>query len=235
MAGLAGGLAAHNAAEAVTSDPKALGGANVSLSLGFSKSSSSGASHDETVIGSTVRGHDIKLIASGAGAASTIRVTGSDVVASNALLLSADGGIIAEAATERDTVSGTSKSVGAGVGVSLGIGGAQAGPRLNASFSSAKGAYAGEEVSHRGTVLAGGGTTKVVTSGTLTLDGAQLVGNRVEGDVGHLVLASRQDTATYSASHKSVGASVSHNPASAKPSPARLLQNRTGVRRPLAD
>jgi hypothetical protein len=110
-----------------------------------------------------------------------------------------------------------------------------AGPTLNASFSSAKGAYAGEEVSHRGTVLAGGGTTKVVTSGTLTLDGAQLVGNRVEGDVGHLVLASRQDTATYSASHKSVGASVWHNPASAKPSPARLLQNRTGVRRPLAD
>ncbi|MBO9519443.1 MAG: hemagglutinin repeat-containing protein [Porphyrobacter sp.] len=213
VAGLAGGLAAYNAADAVMNDPGSLGGVNVSASVGFSKSRSSGESHDETVIGSTVSGGNVNLVASGAGANSTIRIAGSDVLAENNLLLAAEGAITAEAAAERDTFSGSSKSVGAGVGVSMGLGAtAQPGPTLSASFSGSKGSYSGEEVSNRERLLVAGGTATVSTPGTFTLDGAQLAGSRVEVEVGNLEIVSRQDTASYDASNKSIGAGVSFTP-----------------------
>lgn len=223
VAGMAGGLTIKNTGDAakdvagtISSGTGSLG-VTASASLGISSSRSSTAERDETTVASSIAGNDVNLIARGAGAQSTVTVIGSDVTAAGDLAIAADGAITARSAVERDTVSGSNRSSGASIGVSVGPslkgGKFDVGvPSLNLGFNSASGSFSGEQVANREATLAAGGTARVTTPGALLLDGATLAGDRVLVDAGSLAITSRQDTATYAERNKSTGVSVSITP-----------------------
>ncbi|MCY1357257.1 Toxin CdiA [compost metagenome] len=76
------GLAAVNAYDAVSGDPKAAGGLNISITGGSSKSDSKSKTASDLAAGSTVAaGGDVRISATGAGQDSDITVRGSDVSA----------------------------------------------------------------------------------------------------------------------------------------------------------
>jgi filamentous hemagglutinin len=141
VAGVAAGLAVANTVDAAKDVVDALGGVktlagglsklgalgSLNVSLGISKSRSSSASSDQTVVGATVAGGDVNIIARGAGTASTpstgsgqgIAVTGSSVTAVRDLTLSAPGSITFNAAQALDTSTAKNRSSGFDIGVSI--------------------------------------------------------------------------------------------------------------------
>jgi filamentous hemagglutinin len=129
VAAVAGGLAIANTVDAAKDAVGAVkdiakGGSLTSLgsvtaSVGFSKSKSTSASSDQTVVGSSIAGGDVNIIARGAGDQSTISITGSSVTARQDLTLSAPGAITFKSAQEIDTSSSKNKSTGVDIGVTL--------------------------------------------------------------------------------------------------------------------
>jgi len=215
VAALAGGLAAYNAGDeflgaldAAKGDPaKALRSlTSVDVTLGISKSKSSSQTHDETVVGSQIAGRDIEIIADDAGAASTIRVQGSQVNALGDLTLSAPGAITLQSAVETDTMASRNKSSGFSAGVQFGLSGGPVSPVASANVASGK--ASGTDVTHIESILSAGGTARVATPDALTLKGATLGGERVEIAAGSLSIESEQDSSTYRSSQSAVGLSA---------------------------
>ena len=217
VAAVAGGLAVKNGIDAANAIQSGTGGATLSASIGFSKSSASSAAHDETIVASDITGGNVALSARGGGAASTISVIGSDIAATGDpaagngnLTVGADGAIRLAAAAATDSSSGSNRSSGASLGVSVGVGtNGFGGPSVNAAFNTAHGNYSGTDVTNRSTTLSATGTTAIATPGALTLDGAQVGGRRIEVDAGSLDVVSRQDSSTYQSKNSSLGANVS--------------------------
>jgi filamentous hemagglutinin len=222
VAGLAGGMAAVNAYNAgkdlASTIAKGKGdlGVSVGVSFGFSKSSSTDKSHDETVVGSGITGNNVTLLANGADDQGSIDVTGSNIAARNDLTLAANGPISIVAAQENDSQSGSAKSSGFNIGVSIDLNLGKkgklgnSGVNVSVGASSSKSNYSGTDVTNIESTLTAGGTTTIVTPGALTIDGSTVAGDKVMVDAGSLAIASRQDTSTYnSSSHStSVGASL---------------------------
>ena len=226
VSAVAGGLAVANGIDAAKDVAKSIKdgagslGVTVSASIGFSKSKSTSASTDQTIIASSVSGGDVNIIASGAASAGTVKVIGSDVSATNNLTVLGNGPITFQSATETDTSSGKSSSFGVSLGVSAGVGlgkdavtgkssvGLQA-PSVNFGISGSKSSFSGTDVTNREATLSAGGTATVGTPGALTLDGGVLSAKRVEIDAGSLSIASRQDTSTFASKDKSAGVNVS--------------------------
>lgn len=210
VAGLAGGLAAYNAADALR-----VGGANiadtarnltsVSVSVGVSSSKATSATRDETNVASRITGQDVAIAARGAGAASTIDVQGSEVTASRDLSLAAPGAITLRSATETDTLESRNRSSGVSLGVQIGA----AGITPSASLSLGRGNASGVDVGHAESVLTAGDTVSIATPDALTLKGATVSGNRVLVDAGSLAIRSEQDSATYASGQRDIGLSVS--------------------------
>ncbi len=229
VAGLASGAAAYNAGDAIgraISKANAANGGNgakagdvldglaqVTVSFGVSKSRSESATRDETVVGSSISGDNVSLIARGGSdrtGSGTIDVTGSSVTAAGDLLASAPGDITFRSAQERDTLASSNKSSGFSAGVTIGLTGA---PIPSASLNLAKGRASGEEVTNVETLVSAGGTATIRNpDGTLTLNGAQLSGEGVVVDTGALAITSEQDTARYRSKQDSVGLSISGGP-----------------------
>ncbi|MBY9063222.1 hemagglutinin repeat-containing protein [Sphingomonas yunnanensis] len=219
VAGLAGGMAAVNAAEAGQGLVDALGkgsgdlGASVVATFGVSRARASDSEHDEHVMGSEVQGRDVTIVATGPGATGTVDVHGSRVRADTDLAVGANGKITVEAAVEQDRQSGRSRSSGATLGVTAQVGLAKdaphlSGPTVSAGVSSSRGGYAGETVTNVDGALSAGGTATVITPGALVLDGGTVSGRRVVGDVGSLEITSRQDTSRYDARSRGVSGSI---------------------------
>lgn len=208
VAALAGGLAAYNTYNALSkiasvSDLKKAG--SLSISLGFSSSKSTSSTTGESVVGSTVTGNDVTLLATGAGAGSTIAVTGSTIKAANDLTLAAQGDITLAAAAAQATQAGTSRSSGASLGVSISAQGIAA----TASVNGSKGNYAGASTTWTDAVASAGNVATVTTPGALALTGGQLAGNTVRVDAASLAITSLQDTSTYNAKSSGFGVGVS--------------------------
>lgn len=209
VAAVAGGLSVKNTIDAVKKNPAALGGVNVSASIGFSKSKSENTTSDETVIGSVISAGDVALSARGAGADSTIDVIGSEIQATGDITVIAEGDITFAAATETDTQSGSSSSSGASLGVSVGVGPQASGAAVNASFNKSSSEYSGTDVTNIESNIVAGGNLTIGTPGALTIDGSTVSGEQVSVDAGSLDIISRQDTSTFESSNNSVGVSVS--------------------------
>jgi hypothetical protein len=216
VAGVAGALAVANSVDAakdavgavkdIASGVKGLTSlGSITASVGFSKSKSTTASTDQTVVGSQIAGGDVNIIARGAGDASTINVIGSSVTATRDLTLSAPGAIIFKSAQEIDTSSSKNKSTGIDVGVTL----SSSGLSPNASLNLGRGNSSGRDVTNIESVLSAGGTARIITPGALTLEGAQLVGNRVEVQAGSLAITSQQDTSVFKSKQTKIGLAVS--------------------------
>jgi filamentous hemagglutinin family protein len=230
VAGLAGGMSAVNAYNAgkdlAATIAKGTGslGVSVGVSFGISKSSSSDKSHDETVVSSQVTGNNVTLLATGAGQDGSIAVTGSNVAAAQDLTLAAKGPITIAAAQEADTQSGTAKSSGFTVGVTMDLGLSKdlknpgsgsslglSGPKVSVGVSGSKSSYSGTEVTNIESTLDAGGTTSITTPSALTIDGSTVSGGTVKVDAGSLAIASRQDTSTYQSQSKSASFGASLN------------------------
>ena len=204
VAGLAGGLAAYNAADALKGGVTNL--AAVGVSFGVSSSKATSNTRDETNVASRIAGNDVAIAARGAGAASTIAVQGSEVAAARNLSLTAPGAITLTSGTETDTLTQANKSAGFSVGVQLGLSG---GVTPNASFNAGKGSASGTDVRHVESVLSAGNAVSIATPDALTLRGAQVIGNRVDVNAGSLAIVSEQDRATYAERQRNLGLSVS--------------------------
>lgn len=203
VAGLAGGLAAYNAADALKTGGPNLASASVSFGVSSSKSTSS--TRDETNVASRITGNDVAIAARGAGSASTITVQGSEITAARDLTLAAPGAITLTSGTETSTLAQANTSSGFSVGVQVGLNG---GITPSASVNAGKGNASGTETGHVESMLSAGNTVSIATPDALTLRGAQVIGNRVNVAAGSLAIVSEQDRATYAERQRSLGLSV---------------------------
>lgn len=204
------GLAAVNAYDAVSADPKAAGGLNISITVGSSKSDSKSTTTYDTAAGSTVAaGGNVRISATGAGQDSDLTVRGSTISAGGDAHLKADGDINLLAAkntveTERNS---SSSSAGVGVAISIGQGGASMGITANASRGKGKGE--GQDVTWTNTRVSAGDRLTLESGGDTNLRGAVASGKQVVADVGgNLNIESLQDTSTFKSKDSNVGGSV---------------------------
>lgn len=206
----AGGLYAYNNAKEIKDAGKALldgdltGGANVSFSLGSSKSSSSSSFQRDSAVGSVVRADGNVSITATDG---DLRVRGSEVEAAKDVRLAATkGNIVLEAAENRFAEQNSHSSSSGSIGMSLGANGWN----VNVSGNKAKGSGSGETLSHTNTHVKAGGTASVQSGGDTTLRGATIVADTVKADIGgNLNIESLQDKSTYSESSRSSGFGIS--------------------------
>lgn len=182
--------------------------ASVSITYGEQQSESETNSTSSEVVGSSINGKNVTIAATGAGDASTIRISGSDVYGADSTTLYADGNIDVVAAqnTYEQTSENSSSGWNAGVALSYGSGGGAAG--LTAGANKGKGNSDGKTVTHTNSHVGSGGTTSVTSGGTLTLSGGQITGEQVAVDVKNLVVESLQDTQTYDSKQMNAEAQV---------------------------
>lgn len=195
-----------------------VGGINVSLSIGTSKSSSKTVQTSTTAKSSHLTaGGDINISAvrpepvEGQDTrAGDVNVIGSQIKAANDVTIKADDQINLQAAKNVDTLNSKNKNSSASVGVGVGT----SGLAVTASASQGKGKTTGNGISWTETQIQSGnqeGETVTLESGTDTnIKGAQVTGNQVIANVdGNLNIESLQDTKQYKDKQKSAGISVS--------------------------
>ena len=207
-----------------------VGGINVSISIGSSKSSSETKQTSTSAASSHLTaGGDINITAVrprieyGAGSehvegqcayAGDINVIGSQIKANDDVTLKADNQINLLAAQNVDTLKSKNKGSSASLGVSFGTDGLL----FTAGASGSKGKTKGNGSTWTETVVQGGnqaGDTVKLESGTDTnLIGAQVIGNQVIANVGtsgqgNLNIQSLQDTNQYKDKQQSIGGSIS--------------------------
>ncbi|MFY2028824.1 hemagglutinin repeat-containing protein [Achromobacter xylosoxidans] len=228
LAGATAGLAAVNAYDAVRDSAKAAeaaelakpgssnlidkaGGVSIKLSLGASKSRSTTDRNASTAFGSTVAaGHDLTLIATGAGRDSDINLIGSSLSAGNSALLKAEGDILLRAARNATEQKTDSKSSSASIGIGYATGGQQNGFTLELGASVGRGKADGKDESWAHSHVTAGNVLAIQSGGDTTLKGATGDADQVIASVGgDLLLESLQDGSKYASSNKSAGIGVS--------------------------
>lgn len=188
-----------------------VGGINISISVGKSKSSSKSQQTSNTAAGSTVAaGNDVTITATSAGEDSDLTVRGSTITAGDDLTLEADDAVNLIAAQNIRTQDSSNKGSSASVGIGFALGGSQNGITINAGISAQRGSADGEDLTHTNTHVTAGNTLTLESGGDTTLKGAVASGKRVVATVGgDLDIESLQDTSTYESEQKSGGVSVS--------------------------
>ncbi|GAB2895410.1 hemagglutinin repeat-containing protein [Paraburkholderia jirisanensis] len=204
------GLAAKNAMDAVASDPTAVGGIGINVSLGTSHSSSNSTASSSTAASSTVSaGHNLTIAAAGAGLNSDINVTGSGISAGNNVTLIADGNINLQAAQNSDSQTSTNSGSSASVGATLGVG-EKNGLSFQLGVSGTKGNGNGTDTSWTNTHVTAGNTLTLQSGGDTNLKGAVADGQQVIANVGgDFNIESLQDISHYDSKQTSGGVSVS--------------------------
>ena len=188
-----------------------VGGINISISLGTSKSSSKTIQTSDTAAASTLSASgDLTLTATGAVQDSDITVQGSALSAGKQLKLQAEDEIRLLAAQNTSTQAGQRKNSSASVGIGFSLGGSQNGFTLQAGASSGKGKTDGKDLFWSNTQLNAGNTLTLQSGGDTTLKGAVASAPQVIAKVGgHLAIESLQDLSTYRSKDQSAGFSMS--------------------------
>ncbi|WP_081073778.1 hemagglutinin repeat-containing protein [Burkholderia territorii] len=204
------GLAAKNGLDEIAQTGNGVGNVGVSVSLGTSHSNSSTTESHSTAVGSTVAaGHNVSIMASGAGANSNIDVLGSAVSAGNDASLKADGQINLQAAQNTDSQHSTNSGSSAGIGVTLGVG-QQNGLSFQLGVSGNRGNGNGSDTTYTNTHVTAGNKLTLDSGGDTNLIGAVASGKQVVADVGgNLNVQSLQDTSHYDSKQQSAGVSIS--------------------------
>jgi len=210
LAGVATGLAAKNAYDAVQADPKSGGGVNISVTAGSSKSGSQSRMISDTVAGSSVMaGGDLHVSATGAGQDSSITVRGSSLHADGDVHLKADGDIALLAAQNAVEIARKSSSSSAAVGVAVSIGQNSTAFGVTANAGYGKGKGDGSDLFWTNTHVSAGERLALESGADTTLRGAVASGKQVVADAGgNLNLESLQDTSVFSSKDMAVSGSV---------------------------
>lgn len=198
-------------------DPDALaGGMSVSISIGSSKSESTSVERSNTAAGSKVEaGEDVRIAATGAGAASDITIRGSDVHAEQNVTMTAGDAIHLEAARSTADLQARSTSKSGSVGVSIG-GGKGGGLSFGVTASASKGSgnADGADTTWTNAHVEAGKQLVIESGGDTALRGAIAKGERITAGVGgNLAIESLQDTSTYTSRSRSIGGGITVGPA----------------------
>lgn len=184
-----------------------VGGINISISVGSSKSQSNSTQTSSTAQGSTVAaGNNVNLSATGADKNSDITVQGSQIAAGNNITLKADDQINLLAAQSTAEQHSTNKNSSGSVGISYGSDGLL----LSVGASGGRGNADGSDVTQANTHVDAGHQLALESGGDTTLKGAVASGKQVIADVGgNLNIESLQDTSQYDSKQKSMSGSIS--------------------------
>ena len=185
---------------------------NLSLSVGYGqqKNRSEVRSDLSRVQESSINaGGKTRLHATGAGQASNITVTGSDIQGAGGTLLAADNRILLQSATFGQNEESRHQSSGWNVGATARYDGKpNIGITVGGQTGHGNGHGAGE--SHRHSHIGNKDSQTILQSGgDTTLRGAQVAGKGIQADVQNLSIESVQDTAAYQGRQKSGGAQIS--------------------------
>ena len=183
-----------------------VGGINVSISIGSSKSQSNTVQTSSTASGSTVAaGGNVNITATGAGKDSDLTLQGSHISAGNNVTLKADDEINLLAAKNTAEQHSTNKSSSGSIGVSFGTGGFG----VTVAASAGRGNADGSDVSWSNTHVDAGNKLTIESGGDTNIKGAVATGKQVVADVGgNLNIESLQDTSTYKSKQTSIGGSI---------------------------
>lgn len=184
-----------------------VGGINVSISLGSSKSSSTTVLTEERARASTIAaGNNVSINATGAGQDSDIILQGTRVVAGYIVSLDAVDAI--EMLAGRNTAAQQSRnsSQSASIGMSVGTGGLA----VTASASGARSSADGNDVSWTTTRVEGGRQVVLNSGGDTVLKGAVVEAPQLTARTGgDLHIESLQDTSRFDSRQQSMGGSLS--------------------------
>jgi len=180
-------------------DTKGGNGLSLRIGIGASSSKSDVATSETTVQGSTIRSNgDVAIVAR----EGDLTVSGSRVEGEN-VGLAAKNDIVLQSAQESTQQRERSKASSGEIGVTLGT---EAGIGVYVSASAARGKGDGASTSHVETVIQGNQGVSFVSGNDTTLEGAQIIGDRVVGSVGgDLTIRSQQDTDDYKRKDQSAG------------------------------
>lgn len=211
LAALNTAWAADDAHTQVMKDPAAMGGINLSISLGTNQSSSKSEQNGSTAAGSTVAaGGDVSIVSSGGTRNNDLTVQGSQITAGNDALLKADGNILLVGAQNTMEQHSTNKSISGSIGIGISFGGEKNGLSFNASASQSRGNADGNDLVWSNTHLTAGNQVSLISGKDTTIRGAVVSGDKVKADVGgDLNVESLQDTSTFASQQKSMSAGIS--------------------------
>ena len=175
------------------------GGMSLRIGFGASSSKSEYTLHETSAHGSTIRSNgDVAIVAR----EGDLTVTGSRVEGEN-VGLAAKRDILLQSAKETSEQRERSKSSSGEVGFTAG---SEAGLGVYVSASASRGRGDGSSVHHKETVIQGRQGVSFVSGGNTTLEGAQIIAERVVGQVGgDLTIRSQQDTEQYQRKDQSAG------------------------------
>lgn len=196
---------------ALNANAASVGGINVSVSLGSTRSRTDSEGEQHTPFGSNIlSAGDLAIRAEGAGEASDVHVTASRLSAGGDITLAADHRIVLEATTEHGFEHSSNRSSSAAIGVGIALGAEKTGISFNASASRNRGHADGEHRSWLDTQVEAGGTLSLASGGDTLVRGAQLYGQHIVADIGgDLLLESLQDAADYNARQRGSGFALS--------------------------
>ncbi|HZX77187.1 hemagglutinin repeat-containing protein [Lysobacter sp.] len=178
------------------------GGMSLRIGIGASSSKSSVETHETTVQGSNIRSNGNVAIIAREG---DLTVSGSRVEGEN-VALAAKNDIVLQSAQESTEQRERSKASSGEIGITLGT---EAGIGVYVSASAARGKGDGAGISHAETVIQGNQSVRFVSGNDTTLEGAQIIGDRVIGQVGgDLTVRSQQDIDDYKRKDQSAGVDV---------------------------
>ncbi len=204
------------------------GGLSLRLGLGASSSKSEYTLHETSAHGSTIRSNgDVAIVAR----EGDLTITGSRVEGEN-VGLAAKRDIFLQSAKETSEQRERSKSSSGEVGFTMG---SEAGFGIYLSASASRGRGDGSSVHHKETVIRGKQGVSFVSGGNTTLEGAQIIGERVVGQVGgNLTIRSQQDSEQYQRKDQSAGFDAAFGTGggsfSANYSQSKINSNYTSVR-----
>ncbi|WP_183132047.1 hemagglutinin repeat-containing protein, partial [Pseudomonas syringae group genomosp. 3] len=211
LAALSTALAAGDAYTQVGTNPSTMGGINLSISLGSSKSQNKSEQNGSTAAGSTVAaGRDISIVSSGGALSNDLKVQGSKLTAGHDVLLKADGNILLMAAQNAMEQHSTNKGNNASIGIGLSFGGERNGLSFNAAASKSRGNADGNDLVWTNTLLTAGNQASLISGEDTSIRGAVVAAEKVNAEVGgNLNIESLQDTSTFTSDQKSMSAGVS--------------------------
>ncbi len=209
LAVAAAGLSAANTAKEVAKDPAHAGGVTVAITVGNSKSKSSGMTRTSGIAPSIVAaGTDVDVHAEGKPN-SALHVAGSKIVAGNAVRLNSEGKLSLEAQANTETQTTSNHNSSAGIGIAASIGKEGTGLGLILKRASGGGKAAGEDVSWTNTQVTAGEFASLGSRGDAELKGAVVKAPVIKAAAaGDLLIESLQDSSRYNSHQKSVSGSV---------------------------
>ncbi len=193
--------------EANTADK--LGGVNLSISIGSSKSRSNSLSISDTAKASHLQaGGNIDITAKGSGTESDLIVQGAELNAGKRIQLDAESEITLRAAADTSEQHSTNSSQSGSIGVNINLG-AKGGMGVTASASRGKGHAEGTDLSWSNTQVSAGEQASLYSGSDTNLTGAVVSASKVHAEVGgHLNISSLQDSSRYDSRQASIGGSA---------------------------